>query len=245
MSLSVDSRYRGAVYVIRCTGRIVSGQEIGVLEAALERGLRDGNRFVLDMGEVSRLDSTGMGLLVRFLSSARNRGGDLRLSSPPPLIAELLRVTKLATVFRVYGTEEEAIASLLKGVAATAERAGSTGPKVLFVDPSIDLCAFVRALLGQYGYDVSSTCQAYDARLLLMAGDFAYLVLGPDAGKLPLDDIEGSLRSLAASPATIQMEADFNCEDAERAATYLLRRLRGEATSEGEVNSMKKSSSGS
>ncbi len=47
MSLSVDARHCGTVYVIRCTGRIVAGEEVGVLEASINRGLREFLRFVL------------------------------------------------------------------------------------------------------------------------------------------------------------------------------------------------------
>ena len=49
MSLSVDSRHCGAVYVLRCTGRIVAGEEVGVLEASINRGLREFLRFVLQV----------------------------------------------------------------------------------------------------------------------------------------------------------------------------------------------------
>ena len=48
MSLSVDARHCGSVYVIRCTGRIVAGEEVGVLEASINRGLREFIRFVVE-----------------------------------------------------------------------------------------------------------------------------------------------------------------------------------------------------
>ena len=63
---------------------------------------------------MTRVDSTGMGLLVRFLSHTRNRGGDLRLAAPPPFLDNLLRLTKLTTIFRIYDSEDEAIVSFLK-----------------------------------------------------------------------------------------------------------------------------------
>src|SRR5208337_4087713 len=114
MSLSVDARHCGAVYVIRCTGRIVAGEEVGVLEASISRGLREFLRFALHLGDVSRVDSTGLGLLVRFLSHTRNRGGDFRLAAVPQFLSDLLRLTKLAGIFRVYDSEDQAIVSFLK-----------------------------------------------------------------------------------------------------------------------------------
>ena len=95
MSLSLDSRHCGRVFVIKCAGRIVTGEEITILEACINRGLLESTRIVLHVGEVTRVDSTGMGLLVRFLSHTRNRGGDLRLAAPPPFLDNLLRLTKL------------------------------------------------------------------------------------------------------------------------------------------------------
>jgi len=230
MSLSVDSRPCGTVYVLRCTGRIVTGEPISVLEGGFERGLRESTRLVLDLAEVNRVDSTGMGLLVRFLSHARNRGGDLRLSAAPPFVASLLQVTKLATVFRLYETEEQAIVSYLKG-SAMVHPAAAAGRKVLFLDQSPDLCAFVRTLLQQHGYDVSSTCRMRDARLLLTADNFEFVVLGPDSSGLPSDNVVLSLKSLAPAATTIQLHEDFKREDAEHASRHLLRMMQGAAQS--------------
>jgi anti-anti-sigma factor len=114
MSLSLDSRHCGRVFVITCVGRIVTGEEITILETCMNRGLLESTRIVVQAAEVTRVDSTGMGLLVRFLSHTRNRGGDLRLASPPPFLTNLLRLTKLTTIFRIYDSEDDAIVSFLK-----------------------------------------------------------------------------------------------------------------------------------
>src|SRR5271165_5630030 len=189
MSLSVEARHCGAVYVIRCTGRIVVGEETAVLEASINRGLREFLRFVLNLGDVSRVDSTGLGQLVRFLSHARNRGGDFRLAAAPPFLSDLLRLTKLADIFRVYDSEDEAIVSFLKEPKAASPSDASVGPSVLFVDQSPDLCAFVRVLLHHHGYEVLSTCRVHDATTLLAATKFDYVVLGPDSSQLPSDNV--------------------------------------------------------
>src|SRR5271166_6220425 len=114
MSLSLESRHCGSVFIVRCTGRIVSGEESQTLEAALQRGLREFTRVVLHVDQVNRVDSAGMGLMVRFLWHARNRKGDLRLAAPQPFLTDLLNITKLSTVFRIYPNEEAAIVSFLK-----------------------------------------------------------------------------------------------------------------------------------
>lgn len=118
MSLSVDSRSCGKVYVIKCFGKIAAGEESQTLEAAMTRAVQHSNRLVLDVAEVSRVDSMGMGLLVRFLSRIRANGGDLRLAAPQPFFRSLLEMTKLTKIVRIYDTEEEAIVSFLKNLPA-------------------------------------------------------------------------------------------------------------------------------
>src|SRR3974377_2251582 len=122
MSLGVESRHVGSVYVVRCVGRIVNGQESKTLDEALQRGLREFSRVVLTVAEIDRVDSAGMGLLVRFLWHARNRRGDLGLAAPSPFFISLLQMTKLSSVFKIYADEEAAILSFLKeGVNAPGE----------------------------------------------------------------------------------------------------------------------------
>jgi anti-sigma B factor antagonist len=223
MSLSLDSRHCGRVFVIKCVGRIVTGEEAAILEACMNRGLLESTRIVVQTSDVTRVDSTGMGLLVRFLSHTRNRGGDLRLAAPAQLLSNLLQLTKLATIFRIYDSEDEAIVSFLKEPAIPSAAGDRTGPSVLFVDQSPDLCAFVRTLLQRHGYQVLSTCRMHDAKTLLSAGKVDYIVLGPDSSSLPADSAAASLKSLAPKAATVLLQKDFKHGDAEHAGLELLR----------------------
>jgi hypothetical protein len=65
MALRLESRFCGNVYIIHCAGRIVLGDEVKALEAALDVGAREFLRIVLCVSEAERLDSVGIGLLVR------------------------------------------------------------------------------------------------------------------------------------------------------------------------------------
>src|SRR5215471_7994768 len=134
MSLSTDSRFVGTVYVVRCTGSIVWGPESKLLDEALQRGLREFTRIVLNLADVKRVDSAGMGLLVRFLWHTRNRRGDVRLAAPSEFVSNLLAITKLSEVFGVYPDEETAIISFLKEGAGSVSDSENTGPRVLFLD---------------------------------------------------------------------------------------------------------------
>ena len=227
MSLSVDSRPCGKVYLVKCSGRIVTGEESTALQAAINRALMEFNRLVLDVSDVERVDSSGMGLLVRFLSHTRNRGGDLRLAAPQNFFRSLLQMTKLSTIFRIYDNEEEAVISFLKEPATASAATGKPGPLVLFVDQSPDLCAFVRTLLNRYGYEVLSTCRMRDARTLLSAADVDYIVLGPESAQLPFDNMAASLKLLAPKAIIVQLESGFQLSDPDRASSELLQKLQG------------------
>jgi len=228
MSLSLECRPCGKVYVIRCVGRIVTGDEATTLQAALNRGVLEFKHLVLDLAEVMRLDSSGMGLLVRFLSHTRNRGGDLRLAAPQPFFRTLLEMTKLSSIFRVYDSEEAAIVSFLKEPLELHAATKGVGPLVLFLDRSPDLCAFVRTLLDHQGYVVISTCRMRDAKILLSASgasDVEYIVLGPDCSELPADNVVHSLKLLAPKAAMVRLERGFELGDPERAGSELLQRM--------------------
>jgi anti-anti-sigma factor len=225
VALSIDGRSCGTVYVMKCFGRIVAGDEAAMMEGAMTRGLLESKRLVLDAAKVDRVDSMGMGLLVRFLSHAKKGGGDLRLSTPQPFFRTLLETTKLSTLFRIYASEEEAIVSFLKEPAASNKQAAPAGPLVLFLDQSPDLCAFVRTLLNSHGYEAISTCRLHDAKLLLNAADVACLVLGPDCSPSASQDVVASLKPLAKGANLVQLDSGFKQHDAEKAGLELLQRI--------------------
>lgn len=221
MSLVLDSRFCGKVYIIECKGRIVAGEELSALEAALDRGLREFPRLLLCVSAVDRLDSTGMGLLMRYAASTRRRGGDLRLAAPPPFVSSLLNATKLSSVLQIYPTEEEALLSFLKERSPT-EEPKSPGARVLLLDQSADLCAFVRTVLTQNGYDVQSTSRFRDARILLQVEEVEYILLGPHSSHQPLEVVRQSLQSLSPKANALHLGDDFHYRDAREAGEQLL-----------------------
>lgn len=108
----IESRQEGDVVVIRCEGRITLGLATNTLRnlmrAALEGGAR---KLLIDFGGAVQLDSTGIGELVGALSLANEKGAALRLAELPPKIRELLRITRLDTVFDVRESCQEALES--------------------------------------------------------------------------------------------------------------------------------------
>src|SRR5262245_36206457 len=109
MPLTLATRYVGDVAVVTCRGRIVEGPESAALTQILADVAAENPCILLNMGAVDAIDSSGLGLLVRFLSRLRNAGGDLVLCAVSRRVAEALRVTKLTTIFNGYDSEDEAV----------------------------------------------------------------------------------------------------------------------------------------
>lgn len=221
MPLSLNSRFCGNIHVIQCHGRIVVGNEVKSLETTLDMASREAPRFVLNISDVDRIDSEGIGMLVRYASRLRRRGGDIRLAAPQTFVVTLLKLTQLTTVFQVYPTENAAILSFLDRPPdqKTAEKGGT---RVLVLDQSADLCSFVKTVLMQQGFDVKSASYFQDARILLQADHVDYIVVGPDTAQFCYETVLGSLRALAPKATTLQLAADFKSRDALEASEALL-----------------------
>lgn len=222
MPLELHQRFYGnSIYVIRCSGAIVTGDSLTQLEAAFREGLLKVNRFVLDLREVYRIDSTGMGLLVRFLSQARSAGGDVRLASPSGFVRKLLSATRLDTVFLVYTSEYNAIASFFVR-AAPGEKAREFVATVLFVDQSQDLCAFARTVLQQHGYEVLTTDCFSEAQLLAQAAQPSVVLIGPKGSALTSEAIVPAMQAAAPNAVAISLSRDFSQSDPHHATSALL-----------------------
>jgi anti-sigma B factor antagonist len=224
MPLLLNSRYVDNVYLLACQGRIVAGEEVRSLETALDLAAREFTRIVLQVSEIERLDSSGIGLLVRYSANMRKRGGDLRLAAAPKFVVDLLELTKLSSILKNYPSEDEAILSYL-GERSSQAAPQSGGPRVLFLDPSADLCAFVRTLLQQHGFHVQSTNRLSDTKLLLRVEKVDYILLGPESAQLASASIVPSLKACAPSTQVLQLPVDFQCRDAQEAADALLQMI--------------------
>jgi len=119
MQLKLNTRtLDDGIVVVDCAGRIVFGEETTELRERVKGLISQGSRVVLNLGEVNYIDSGGLGTLVALYTSARSADGSIKLARLTRRVGDLLQVTKLLTVFDVYDTEEEAVQSFRKGVAA-------------------------------------------------------------------------------------------------------------------------------
>jgi anti-anti-sigma factor len=221
MSLSLNSRLCGNIFVIYCEGRIVAGHEAEALEKALDMASREVPRIMLQVSEVKRLDSVGIGLLVRFATRLRKLGGELRLVAPPSFITDLLKLTMLSGVLPVDATEEDGIVSFSKQPSFKETHQKAAG-RVLVLDQSPDLCAFVRSVLTEHDFEVRSANLVRDARMLLQVDPVDYILIGSDSPQLCSEPVVVSLKALAPKATTLQLAPGFKSREALDATSALL-----------------------
>ncbi len=112
MALQIVEKRVGGITVVQLSGRVTLGEESSQLRARIKEILGKGNaRLVLDLGDVSYIDSAGLGTLVAAYTTAQNQGANLKLANLTKRFHEQLNITKLVTVFDVYDSVDEAVKS--------------------------------------------------------------------------------------------------------------------------------------
>lgn len=115
MALKITSREVEGVAVLALEGRIVLGEESNALRENVKKLLAENKKdIVLNMSNVTYIDSAGLGTLVASHHSARSQGTALKLSNLGSKFQEVLQVTRLLTVFDVFDSEAAAVRSFKK-----------------------------------------------------------------------------------------------------------------------------------
>jgi anti-sigma B factor antagonist len=110
--LDINVRKRSEVELVQLKGALKLGQAVDGLRKTMEELMAAGDtRLVLNLAEVPMVDSSGIGLLVRFLASAKQRGGNLKLVSPSKFTVQTLRLVGVLNLFEVFDNDEAAVAS--------------------------------------------------------------------------------------------------------------------------------------
>jgi anti-sigma B factor antagonist len=110
VTMKTSSRQVDGVTVVALSGRITLDEGSSTLRKTVQELAQQGSRrIVLNLGEVTGMDSTGIGELISAFTSVRNAGGELKLLNLTREVHELLRITKLCTVFDVQDDETAAI----------------------------------------------------------------------------------------------------------------------------------------
>ncbi len=112
MSVKLTNRQVGDVTVIDAVGRITLGEGSSTFRDTLKDLTASGNKkLLLNLGEVSYIDSSGIGEMVSGFTSVTNQGGQLKLLNLTKRVKDLLQITKLYTVFEVFDDEAAAVRS--------------------------------------------------------------------------------------------------------------------------------------
>ena len=115
MSMKASTRQVDGVTIVDLSGRITLGEGSVVLRDTIKDLLGKGQKkILLNLGDVSYIDSSGIGELVSAFTSVRNQGGELKLLHLTKKVHDLLQITKLYTVFDVRDDEASAIAGFTK-----------------------------------------------------------------------------------------------------------------------------------
>ena len=112
MSLQASTRQIDGVTVVDLSGRVKEGEDIAVLRDTIDDLLGKGQKkILLNLGDVNHIDSSGVGALLRALTSVRNQGGELKLLHLTKKVHDMLQSTNLYTKFDVRDDEAAAIAA--------------------------------------------------------------------------------------------------------------------------------------
>ena len=112
MSIKLSIREESGVTIVDLSGRLTLGEGASTLGIMVRQMTAAGHKnMLLNLGEVSVLDSAGMGVLVSAFANVKNQGGHLKLLNLSSRLKNLLLVTKLYTVFEVYDDAAAAVRS--------------------------------------------------------------------------------------------------------------------------------------
>ncbi len=110
--MDISVRKRSQVQLIQLRGQLRLGPPVDELKKTIDEALADGDtRFAVNLAEVPMIDSSGIGLLVRSLTSTKQRGGSLKLVSPSNFAVKTLKLVGVLNLFEVFDSDDKAVES--------------------------------------------------------------------------------------------------------------------------------------
>jgi anti-anti-sigma factor len=233
MRLILQSQLMGDVVVIRCRGRIVAGAEVDALDAEWQEQTKIAGtnflkvrRVVLQLAEADYIDSSGLGALVRLYGVLRAAGGDVKLCQLSPAVLRVLQVTNLTKVFSTYSSEGEAIEAFSKGPRSPREAVGSSRTRIVCIDTSGDLLAYVSALLKRCDYEVLTTRYVGEAMTLVNAAKPDMVICGPGMLRVPTGEAAvEKLHQNWPNVRIVRIPPDFSTAEAGQAGADLVQHV--------------------
>jgi anti-sigma B factor antagonist len=111
-ALDINVRRRSEVQIIELRGQLRLGPAVDGLRKVMEEAIGQGDhRMVLNLADVSMIDSSGIGLLVRGLATTKERGGNLKLVKPSKFAVNTLKMVGVLNLFQVFDDDDAAVQS--------------------------------------------------------------------------------------------------------------------------------------
>ena len=110
--MKIKQVMKGDVLVITLSGKVIGGPELVEVKDVFQKAVdQNKKKIILDLGKVSWMDSSGLGVIVSGHTTLSRAGGSLKILNATKKIHELFIITKLITIFDTYSDEQEAIDS--------------------------------------------------------------------------------------------------------------------------------------
>jgi anti-sigma B factor antagonist len=119
MSVKLTTHAKGDVTVVDASGKLTLGEATSALRTTIRELVQGGSRkIVLNMADVTYMDSSGLGELIAAHTTVTTAGGEIKLLNLAKRVHDLLKLTKLYTVFEAFEDEATAVASFSGAKAA-------------------------------------------------------------------------------------------------------------------------------
>lgn len=110
--MDINVRKHAQVHVVQLRGPLRMGAAVDDLRQIMEETIAGGDTsIVMNLSEVSMIDSSGIGLLVRFLASTKQRGGNIKLVQPSKFVLQTLRLVGVLNLFEIFDDDAAAVES--------------------------------------------------------------------------------------------------------------------------------------
>ncbi len=110
--MEIETKTLDGVKIVKLIGRLAMGPPLDKLNSTMNELLAQShNKIILDLEEVPTIDSSGIGMLVRYLTTAKQSGGNIRLLKPSKFTVQTLKMVGLLNLFTTFDDTALAVAS--------------------------------------------------------------------------------------------------------------------------------------
>ncbi len=235
MPLHLNSRPLGNVLVVQCDGRIVAGAEVYNLHSYVGDALLKYPDIILQLDQVSFVDSSGLGALARLVTKARSKGGDMKLCGLQEQVRKALDLTNLLSMFETYDSMAEAIMAAYLGSRYSKDKSGDAQFRMICVYDAADVRTFLTEVLCRAGYNALATANVEDASILLKATRAKLVILGANMQSVHGKPTRKILEQIDPNVSLLVLDEHFSQDDPGEAAGKLLEMIRSQRGQDGKA----------